>query len=170
MLVLVDPLGTVLGEAEVTAAHRAPGMLHLACSAVVFDPEGRVLMQRRADHKPTFGGLWSNTCCTHPFPGETPHVAAERRLREELGLPTSLTPAGSFRYRAVDPTSGFVEHELDHISFGFAAFDVEFVLDPEEVAEVAWMSRDEIHQHAAQLTPWADLVLRIATEAWASER
>jgi isopentenyl-diphosphate Delta-isomerase len=170
LLVLVDPFGTVVGHQEVAAAHHNPGQLHLACSAVVFGPNNTVLMQRRAEAKPTFGGRWSNTCCTHPFPDESPHHAAQRRLQEELGLRVSLTPAGSFRYRAEDPDTGFVEHELDHINIGFVADpdQAQLILDPAEVAEAAWMTPDDIKRHQAQLTPWCDMVLRIASEARSS--
>jgi isopentenyl-diphosphate Delta-isomerase len=166
---LVDAFGNPQGEAEVVAAHTAPGQLHLACSAVVFGPGDTVLMQRRADHKPTFGGLWSNTCCTHPFVNESATAAAERRIFEELGIRVLLTPAGSFRYRAVDPISLLVEHELDHISIGFSdPGDLSFDLHHDEVAEVAFVPIGEIG--SLSVTPWCDMVMRIALSAYTSSQ
>ncbi len=161
---LVDASGTISGEMEVVAAHTAPGYLHLACSAVVFGPGDTVLLQRRADLKPTFGGKWSNTCCTHPLTGELPIDAASRRMGEEIGLKVALSPAGSFRYRAVDALTGFVEHELDHISIGSVErTDLEFVLDANEVAEVAFVKFDDVA--ALDLTPWFSMVFQIALSA-----
>jgi isopentenyl-diphosphate Delta-isomerase len=161
---LVDAYGAPQGELEVVAAHTDPGKLHLACSAVVFGPDETVLMQRRADHKPTFGGLWSNTCCTHPLAAEGTVAAAERRIFEELGIRVALTPAGSFQYRAVDPISLLVEHELDHISIGFGDPDaLSFALNHDEVAEVAWVPLSQLH--TLPLTPWCDMVMRIAISA-----
>jgi isopentenyl-diphosphate Delta-isomerase len=165
---LVAPDGTVLGQQDVVAAHSEGGSLHLACSAVVFGPNNTVLLQQRAHHKPTFGGLWSNACCTHPFAGELPHVAARRRLQEELGFDVPLTPAGSFRYRAIDQHTHMVEHELDHVSIGsVASTELPAKLDPNEVASVAFVALTDLHTMA--LTPWFDMVMRIAVSAWQSE-
>ncbi len=164
---LVDASNRVTGEMEVGAAHTAPGFAHLACSAVVFGPNDTVLMQRRADHKPTFGGLWSNTCCTHPLRDEEPLTAAQRRVFEELGIRVTLRPAGVFRYRSVDQTTGFVEHELDTV--GIAELDtlVATTLDPSEVAEAEWMSLIEVETRATRgtLTPWCAMVMQLALSA-----
>jgi isopentenyl-diphosphate Delta-isomerase len=166
----VDPTGAMLEQLDVLAAHTAPGTLHLACSAVVFGADNTVLLQRRADHKPTFGGRWSNTCCTHPYEGELPHLAAQRRIGEELGLAVDLIPAGSFRYRAVDPATGMIEHEFDHVSIGYlkaTSLDVplDVRLNENEVAEVALMNTAQISALGEQLTPWFDMVMRIAWSA-----
>ncbi len=164
MVTLVDPTGLAIGDMDVYSAHTAPGFLHLACSAVVFGPDETVLLQRRADDKPTFGGRWSNTCCTHPFVDELPHQAAGRRMREELGFQTKLVPAGSFRYRAVDATTGLVEHELDYVSIGtIDSRDQTFRLDPAEVAEVAFVPIRDLD--SLPVTPWFQMVFAIAVSA-----
>jgi isopentenyl-diphosphate Delta-isomerase len=164
MVTLVDPTGQPLGEMDVYSAHTAPGFLHLACSAVVFGPDDTVLLQRRADDKPTFGGKWSNTCCTHPYADELPHQAAGRRMREELGFQTPLVPAGSFRYRAVDAITGMVEHELDYVSIGSVdTRNVPFRLDDAEVAEVAFVPVHDLG--ALSVTPWFQMVFSIALSA-----
>lgn len=154
---------------DVVAAHSGSGSLHLACSAVVFAPDGSVLVQRRAHHKPTFGGRWSNTCCTHPFPGEDPLVAAQRRLVEELGLAVSLHPAGRFRYRAVDPTTAMVEHELDHVLIGNVTERPLLTLDADEVADAGWWTPEEVRARIAAdplaITPWFAMVLELAVSA-----
>jgi isopentenyl-diphosphate Delta-isomerase len=165
LVVLVDAAGNPIDDMEVVAAHTLPGHAHLACSAVVFGPNDTVLMQRRADHKPTFGGRWSNTCCTHPYPGEAPHEAAERRMREEIGFATPLRPVGSFRYRAVDPITELVEHEFDHVSVAtLDSQDVTFLLDENEVAEVGFVPVSDVLalQSTPLATPWLEMVLRIA--------
>lgn len=113
-VILVDELDQPIGLAEKLAAHES-GALHRAVSVFAFDPSGRLLLQCRAHGKYHSGGLWSNTACTHPREGESPTLAAERCMREEMGLDCDrLEPAGWFIYRAqVSPS--LVEHELDHL-------------------------------------------------------
>ena len=90
LLELVDEAGVTIGTAEKLAAHQAPGLLHRAFSVFLFDPRGRLLMQRRALGKYHSPGVWSNTCCGHPYPGESPFAAAARRTHEELGVSPAL--------------------------------------------------------------------------------
>ncbi len=170
---LVDEYGVAGAEIDVLVAHTAPGFAHLACSAVVFGPDDTVLMQRRADAKQTFGGRWSNTCCTHPLPGESGQAAAERRLFEELGITVTLRPAGTFRYRAEDPVTGMVEHELDWVYIANLDARIDTFPDAAEVAETRWMTVTEIRDRIAMrhpgetspATPWCDMVLRLAVSA-----
>lgn len=140
-VILVNEHDVVVGEAEKLAAHRA-GALHRAFSVLVQDGAGRVLLQRRALSKYHSGGLWSNTCCGHPRPGEDTRAAAARRLREELGFECSLEPAGAFVYRA--QLGELVEHEYDHVFAG--RFDGSPRLDPAEVAEWRWVRVDELEE------------------------
>jgi len=145
------------------AAHESPGVMHRAFSVFLFDRDGRVLLQRRAEHKHHFRGRWSNTCCSHPLPGETVREGAARRLREELGIDAEAEEVGSFTYRASDPDSGLVEVEFDHVLVG--RHDGGATPDPAEVGEVQWI---ELEQLRAQLdaspesfTPWLPLALDV---------
>ncbi len=161
-VVLVDEDDNEVGTMEKVAAHAAPGHLHRAVSVCLFDGEGRTLLQRRAEGKYHFGGLWSNSCCTHPEPGEAPAEAAARRVRQELGVDvTGLEHRGTVLYRAEDPDSGLVEHELDHV---FAATLVgEPNPAPAEVSEVRWLVvGPETDVTAAEFTPWFAEVLAVA--------
>ncbi|MGH9350142.1 MAG: isopentenyl-diphosphate Delta-isomerase [Vicinamibacterales bacterium] len=115
-LVLVDERDVAVGIADKLQAHH-DGLLHRACSVFVFDDSHRLLLQRRADGKYHSGGLWSNTCCGHPLPGEAPIQAAHRRLREEMGFDCQLRSRGCFVYRA-DVGNGLIEHEYDHLFVG----------------------------------------------------
>lgn len=155
-----------------SAAHQGAGVLHLAVSLQVVDPDGeRWLIQRRAAAKALFPNRWSNTCCTHPAPGEDPARAAMRRLREETGIVVGeVLAAGSFTYRARDHQSGLVEHEHDHVFVALA--DTESACpDPAEIGELALVPfEDALHivrsDHGA---PWAAEVLersRSALSAW----
>ncbi len=146
------------------AAHKAPGYLHRAFSVVIFDEDDRVLIHRRADSKYHFGGLWSNTCCSHPGPGEELLVSARRRLRFEMGLDAdSLRQVGQFEYRAVDPNSGLVEHELDYVIVGTTADDPN--PNPNEASAFDWVDHLELRQDVAQnhnrYTPWLPMVLDV---------
>ncbi len=90
LLELVDEHGTTIGTAEKLAAHQPPGLLHRAFSVFLFDDRGRLLLQQRALGKYHSPGVWSNTCCGHPYPGEAPFAAAARRTHEELGISPAL--------------------------------------------------------------------------------
>lgn len=149
-----------------SVAHQAPGVLHLAVSIQLIDPDGALLIQRRATSKPIFSSLWANSCCTHPLPGESPRHAADRRVQEELGFgPLDLVAVGSFRYRAADPVSGLVEHELDHVFVGIAPA-AEANPDPAEVDEVAVLPVEEALRvvDGPGGAPWAGAVVRRALD------
>lgn len=149
-------------------AHQAPGMLHLAVSLQIVDPSGGWLVQRRAESKALFPGRWANSCCTHPMPGEDPATAAVRRALEEVGLavdPVTVVPAGAFTYRAEDPVSGFVEHELDHV-FVAIADTSGIAADAGEIDELAVLPYEEALALVTSAgAPWAGQVLERARAA-----
>ncbi len=166
MVILVDEHGNDAGAAPKLAAHETP-YLHRAFSVFIFDDTGRVLLQRRADGKYHFKGLWSNTCCSHPRPGETVLGAARRRLHEELGIATELREAGSFVYYATDPLSGLSEHEFDHVVVGHWTGSP--VPDPFEVSEWRWAEPADVDaliaDPTADITPWLSMAWEIAAAA-----
>ena len=144
---LVDPEGLAVGQVTVTEAHTAPGMLHRAFSVFLRDPDGRVLLQQRAGVKTRFPLRWANTCCGHPLPGESLQEAASRRLVEEVGVDgVSLTEVGVYSYYAEDPSTGRVEYEYDHVLIGEVGADTPVLADPDEVADVRWVSLDDLGQ------------------------
>lgn len=139
-VVLVDEEDREVGTAEKLDAHRNP-RLHRAFSVFVLNDRNELLLQRRARGKYHSGGLWSNTCCGHPGPGDAIEEAARRRLREEMGFDCALTRAFSFLYRA-EMDRGLVEHELDHVFVGRHQGDPE--PDPDEAEGWRWTALDEI--------------------------
>ncbi|MGW6389251.1 isopentenyl-diphosphate Delta-isomerase [Streptomyces sp. NPDC055103] len=166
MLELVDEDGKTIGTAEKLAAHQAPGQLHRAFSVFLFDESGRLLLQRRALGKYHSPGVWSNTCCGHPYPGEAPFAAAARRTFEELGVsPTLLAEAGTVRYNHPDPASGLVEQEYNHLFVGLV--QAEPRPDPEEIRDTAFVTPAELaERHAvAPFSAWFMTVLDAARPA-----
>jgi isopentenyl-diphosphate delta-isomerase len=115
-VVLVDKKDNEIGTMEKIEAHQK-GILHRAISVFIFNELGHLLLQRRALGKYHSPGLWTNTCCSHPHPGEPASDAAHRRLFEEMGLKSELNPAFKFTYKA-DFNNGLTEYELDHVFFG----------------------------------------------------
>lgn len=115
-VILVDQRDNALGTMEKAAVHRL-GRLHRAISVFVFNADGELLLQQRAKNKYHSGGKWSNTCCSHPKPGELTGDAARRRLKEEMGLDCELEPAFSFIYHA-ELDNGYSEYEFDHVFIG----------------------------------------------------
>ena len=156
-VVLVDAHDHETGTAGKLAAHQFPGQRHRAFSVFIQDGDGRLLLQQRARTKYHFGGRWTNTCCSHPRPGEGILVAARRRLRDEMGLDRiELAEVGVFEYRAHDLASDLVEHELDHVIFGHC--DDTPRPNPEEAADHAWCGVDELvsrlESEPDTFTPW----------------
>ena len=137
---LIDESDAALGEGEKLDVHRR-GALHRAFSVFAFNAAGELLLQRRALSKYHSGGLWTNTCCGHPRPGEAVADAARRRLFEELGMGCGeLTPAGVYRYRA--EIKDLVENELDHLLV--TTVDSTPSPNPDEVVEWRFIALDEL--------------------------
>ena len=166
LLELVDEQGRTIGTAEKLSAHQAPGQLHRAFSVFLFDTEGRMLLQQRALGKYHSPGVWSNTCCGHPYPGETPFAAAARRTAEELGAaPVRLQAAGTVTYHHPDEATGLVEREYNHLFVGIAAADQH--PDPSEVAAVRLVTAAELAalRAAKPFSVWFGTVLDAALPA-----
>jgi isopentenyl-diphosphate delta-isomerase len=153
MVVLLDEQGRPCGSTSRAHVHTRDTPLHLAFSCYVLDEAGRVLLTRRAVTKRTWPGVWTNSFCGHPRPGEEPVDAVHRYAHHELGTSLRdlrcLLPA--FRYRAVDP-SGVVENELCPVYVATVAEPL--VANPDEVAELRWVPLDELRA-AASAVPWA---------------
>jgi isopentenyl-diphosphate delta-isomerase len=115
-VILVDEHDNAIGTMEKQQAH-VEGLLHRAFSVFIFNSEKKLLLQKRASSKYHCGGLWTNTCCSHPRENENTLEAANRRLHEEMGLQCSLTPLFTFSYKT-EFDNGLTEHEIDHVFFG----------------------------------------------------
>jgi isopentenyl-diphosphate delta-isomerase len=145
-LILVDERNRATGAGGKTPVHRA-GLLHRAFSIFIVDEQGRILLQQRSHGKYHSGGLWANSCCGHPRPGETTRTAAGRRLTEELGLTAPLSFGFFSRYRA-DLDGGMQENEFVYVYFGplIATTDP----NPAEVAAVELVGPEEISRRMAR--------------------
>lgn len=134
-VILVDTHDTPVGQMEKMEAH-LKGELHRALSVLVFNSKGEMLIQQRAFSKYHTPGLWSNTACSHPRPGEVSLEAATRRLEEEMGIKTELKESFAFIYRA-HFENGLIEHEFDHVFIG--TFDGLPTINPEEAHDFRWV-------------------------------
>jgi len=163
-VVLVDNNDNQVGTAGKLEAHQNGGVLHRAFSVFVFNSYGQLLMQQRALNKYHAGGLWSNTCCSHPAPGEDVEEAARRRLMEEMGFTCPLDKVFEFTYTA-DVGNGLTEREYDHVFVGL--FDGEPDPDPKEVFAWRWVDTDflkrDIRDNPDRYTPWFGLALAEGT-------
>lgn len=134
-VILVDPRGNEVGQMEKLEAHEK-GLLHRAFSIFVFNSKGEVLLQKRAITKYHSGGLWANSCCSHPRPGEDINLAVHRRLQEEVGFDCPLRESFSFVYKKVFD-NGLTEYEFDHVFTG--SYDGPVTPNPEEAEEHKWV-------------------------------
>jgi isopentenyl-diphosphate delta-isomerase len=134
--------------------------LHRAFSVFVFNSQHKLLLQRRAFGKYHSEGLWTNTCCSHPFPGEAILDAGKRRLKEEMGMEIKLKELFKFVYKA-SLDNELIEHELDHVLIGFS--DDTPHLNLEEVSAFKWMSletiKEDIQVNPEQYTAWFNILI-----------
>ncbi|MFL6208287.1 MAG: isopentenyl-diphosphate Delta-isomerase [Pyrinomonadaceae bacterium] len=159
-VILVDENDRAVGVGEKLVTHRT-GALHRAFSVFVFDRARRLLLQQRAATKYHSQGLWSNTCCGHPRPGEEITAAAHRRLREEMNIECELRAAFNFLYRA-ELAGQLIEHEYDHVFVG--EYDRAPVPEPKEVADWKWLSMAELRQDLSRAPERYSYWLKAAIE------
>lgn len=165
-VVLVDESDMELGTMEIVAAHTNGGTLHRAFSVYVFSSDGdEIYVQRRSAKKMLWPLIWANTCCSHPFPGETTAEAAKRRLPEECGISVPLMAMATLVYRADDPEGRGTEHE--HLTLFVGSYDGELNPDPDEIAEWEKLQvadlKAEMRADPDHYAPWFHLGLKVLT-------
>jgi isopentenyl-diphosphate Delta-isomerase len=140
LVILVDKQDKEIGLIPKIEAHKK-ALLHRAISVFIFNSNGEWLLQRRAFTKYHSSGLWTNTCCTHPLPGETNIDAAIRRLKQEMGMQCSIMELFSFTYKeALD--NELTEYEFDHVFIGIT--DSIPKINPNEVTEFKYIKYNEL--------------------------
>ena len=159
-VILVDVNDNEIGLMEKMEAHEK-GLLHRAFSIFIFNSKGEILLQKRSIEKYHSGGLWSNTCCSHPRAGEGLENAVSRRLMEEMGMRTELFPAFSFQYKA-ELDHKMIENELDHVFIGYS--DDLPVINKQEVESYCYMSPELIElgleRDADEYTIWLKICFK----------
>ncbi len=146
LIPIVNGEDHITGYMEKLEVHRK-GLLHRAFSILVFNDKGDLLIHKRADGKYHSSGLWTNTCCGHPGPGESMEAAVSRRLNEEMGFICPLAFGYKFHYRA-DFENGLTENEIDHVYLG--RYNGDFSVNPEEVSDYRWISLEAARQAAEE--------------------
>lgn len=159
-VILVDENNNAIGVEEKMKAHEE-GKLHRAFSIFIFNSKKELLLQRRAQGKYHCGGLWTNTCCSHPRPGEKIIDAAKRRLKEEMGIITEdIWNVSSFVYKAI-LGNGLTEHEYDYVLVG--NYNESPRLNPKEADGWKWVTLEElkkdVKENADNYTPWFRIIL-----------
>lgn len=157
-VILVDEADQEIGQCEKMKAHQK-ALLHRAISVMLYryhHGQLEFLLQKRHLQKYHCGGLWANTCCSHPRPGESTLAAAERRLFEEIGVKLALKEIGHFTYVA-HFDNGLTEHEFDHVFIAeYDSMPQDFNRD--EISELKWVqAQDLLHSLGFQsvgFVPW----------------
>ena len=159
-VILVDDLDNQLGTIEKMEAHRR-GLLHRAFSIFIFNSKGEILLQKRNSEKYHSGGLWSNTCCSHPRPAENIQDAVNRRLKEEMGMKTKLFSTFSFLYKA-HLDHGLIENELDHVFIGYS--DELPQMNSKEVEGYCYMAPElleiGLEKHPSDYSAWLKICFK----------
>ncbi len=159
-LILVDGKDKIIGYGEKEKCHDGDGKLHRAFSIFLFNSNGQMLIQKRALDKRLWGGYWTNSVCSHPRKGETYKRAAERRLKEELGISTKLKPLFKFKYQARFGDAGS-EHEMDRVFVGVS--DKKIRANPDEISEWKFVDTKRLLKDAKarpnKYTPWFKIAL-----------
>ena len=162
-VVVVDANDIPIGTVPKLDAHRY-GLRHRAISVVIGDQNGRILLHQRAAGKYHSGGLWTNTCCSHPRPAERASDAAARRLTEEMGISCPLFFMFAMNYRA-EVSNGLVEDEIVHVFGG--RFDGAPIPDPLEISDWCWKPFGEIERHVhARPDLYTVWFLKLCNEFW----
>jgi isopentenyl-diphosphate Delta-isomerase len=168
-VVLVNENDEAIGLMGKMEAHQK-GLLHRAFSVFIFDAKGNMLLQQRAAAKYHGAHLWTNACCSHPFPGENVEDAAQRRLMEELGFTTPLNKIFSFTYRA-KVENDLVEHEFDHVFAG--EYESNVYPNSNEVADYVYKPiaqiKKELEMHPEKFTSWFKIAFP-KIETWWREK
>jgi len=158
-VILVDQSDQEIGTVEKMSAHEL-GLLHRAISVFLFNDKGELLLQKRASSKYHSGGLWTNTCCSHPRVGEANMDAAIRRLKEEMGICSDLYDAFSFTYKSLFK-NGLTEYEFDHVFIGSSEHIPQ--LNPEEAEDYRYSQIHDVikdvKQHPEQYTEWFKIAI-----------
>ncbi|KLT66840.1 isopentenyl-diphosphate Delta-isomerase [Pedobacter sp. BMA] len=158
-VILVDLNDSPTGQMGKLEAH-LKGILHRAFSIFIFNSKNELLLQQRAKSKYHSAGLWTNTCCSHPRPGEANLEAANRRLNEEMGMNCNLEYAFNFTYKAAFG-DGLTEHELDHVFIGQS--DELPIINTDEVESFRYLSLEElnldIRKNPTLYTEWLKICL-----------
>lgn len=159
-VILVNENDTQIGVCEKLEAHQK-GLLHRAFSIFLFNSSNELLVQKRAASKYHSANLWSNTCCSHPAPGETVQEAAARRLNEEMYLTSELFHLFHFNYQ-VKFDNGLTENEIDHVLIGKTEKTPK--INPEEAREYHWMSLEhlqkDMNENPTEYTYWFQYIIR----------
>ena len=140
-VILVDKNDNQVGLMPKLEAHKK-GVLHRAFSIFIFNSKYELLLQKRASSKYHSGGLWTNTCCSHPREGEDTLDAANRRLDEEMGIKTSLRKVYDFIYKA-ELDNQLTEHEFDHVFYGVC--DNDPILNKDEAEDFKWVDMETLN-------------------------
>ncbi len=141
-VVLVDKNDNQIGLMSKMEAHQK-GTLHRAFSIFLFNSENQILLQKRSSNKYHSGGLWTNTCCSHPRDEESVIDAGNRRLFEEMGIKIELKEAFHFTYKA-ELENGLIEHEYDHVLIG--EFNGTPILNKDEAEDWKWISMEDVRK------------------------
>jgi isopentenyl-diphosphate delta-isomerase len=158
LVITVDENDVPTGAMDKMEAHEK-GVLHRAFSIFLLNDNNELLLQQRADSKYHSGGLWTNTCCSHPMPGEDISIAAVRRLQEEMGITSQLKNVFYFTYKA-DVGRGLTEHEFDYVFMG--THNGGCSPDPAEVRDYKYLSLDKVAEWIAlepeKFTEWMKII------------
>lgn len=185
-VIVVDENDVALNPSSKVAAHHQAGLLHRAFSVLLFDSNNRLLLQKRADDKVTFPGVWANSCCSHPLNSTEESElkdslgvkrAAVRKLHQELGINPAQINLDDFHFitkmmYSARMNKDWIEREIDHILVIQA--DVELSINQNEVSEVKWVSKDELESMLVgdieidgEIAPWFRCIAsRIMTDEW----
>ena len=159
LVILVDQNDNEIGQMNKLEAHEK-GLLHRAISVLIFNSKGEWLLQKRASSKYHSPSLWTNSCCSHPYPKERTIEAASRRLVEEMGLKTKLESSFNFTYK-VSFSNGLIENEFDHVFIGIT--NTLPIINPDEVEEFKYVDEEtlleDVKINPSQYTEWFKIMI-----------
>ncbi|MDP4010000.1 MAG: isopentenyl-diphosphate Delta-isomerase [Candidatus Shapirobacteria bacterium] len=160
-VILVDENDQQIGIEEKMKAHEGDGKRHRAFSILIFNEKGETMLQQRALSKYHSGGLWTNTCCSHPRPEENTLAAAHRRLGEEMGFDCKLKEVFEYKYQ-IKLDHGLSENEYLHVFIG--KYDEDPIINRDEAEDWKWISwenlNEDVNKNPGSYTFWFKVTLK----------
>ena len=167
MCILVNEEDEIIGSGQ-NYPFIGGGDRHRAFSVLIYDSEGRLLVQKRSSEKITFPNVWANSCCSHPLDIDSERdngrgrKCRQKKAQSRAGIPEEVSSVWDFRHigkmeYSARWDSEWVEGEIDHILV--VNEDAAINHNENEISDVLWADVETLEKMMAGEGRWAEEVI-----------